>query len=433
MSDDTAGLRRQANRADSSQSRAGSSVDSMNALFPEELAIREKQLRQAQLKAEEARKRYEELLEFGPWGCIRTDPHGEVTWTNGTAQELLGLQAEEFEGRRLSHLVHASDQRNYLRLLSQIARGRKRRGRVEVRLLRQSDEFAYVQMEVQAFWEAGRFGGWQLTFMDIDPQKRLETELRRSIEKYSSIFRAAREAIIVFSTVSGKILEANPFACHLYGYEPAEILHLSHLDLSARPAQALQAVTLEHNSIPVCQHKRKDGSVFSAEVSISYFDQQGTRLSTMVVRDITRRQEAEQSLRESNAALKALLKQRELDRTELEESLLDNVQQLVLPYVEKLQTSRLSDQQRLYVEMLASQLKTVTSPFIRKLSSRFLGLTPTELRVAELIRQGRTSKEIAEVLVCSETTVLFHRQNIRKKLGIKQQKVNLQSYLVSLS
>lgn len=138
-------------------------------------------------------------------------------------------------------------------------------------------------------------------------------------------------------------------------------------------------------------------------------------------------------LEEANAALKVLLKQRELDRADLEESMLDNVQHLVLPYLEKLEKSRLAEEQRLYLEIVASHLKEITSPFVRKLSSRLLGLTPTEIRVAELVRQGRTSKEIAEILVTSERAVLFHRQNIRKRLGIKQHKVNLQTYLANLT
>lgn len=138
-------------------------------------------------------------------------------------------------------------------------------------------------------------------------------------------------------------------------------------------------------------------------------------------------------LREANAALKALLKQREEDRTDLEESLLDNVKELILPYIEKLRKTRLAEDQRLYIEIIESHLKEITSPFVRRVSAPFLGLTPTEIRVSDLIRQGRSSKEIAELLGASERTILFHRQSLRKKLGIKQKKINLQVYLASLA
>jgi PAS domain S-box-containing protein len=138
-------------------------------------------------------------------------------------------------------------------------------------------------------------------------------------------------------------------------------------------------------------------------------------------------------LQETNAALRVLLKQRELDRTDLEESMLSNVKRLILPYIEKLKRSRLSDDQRVYVEILESHLQEITSPFVRKISAPMLGLTPMEIRVADLIRQGKSSKEIADLIAISERAVIFHRQGIRGKLGLRGRKANLQTYLSALS
>jgi DNA-binding NarL/FixJ family response regulator len=137
-------------------------------------------------------------------------------------------------------------------------------------------------------------------------------------------------------------------------------------------------------------------------------------------------------LQEANAALKVLLRQREQDRAELEESLLENVKHLVLPYLEKLKKSRLTEDQELHLEIVEAHLKEITSSFVRKVAAKFLGLTPAEVRIADFIREGKTSKEIAEHLGTSERAVLFHRQSIRGKLGLKQKKVNLQSYLATL-
>ena len=105
---------------------------------------------------------------------------------------------------------------------------------------------------------------------------------------------------------------------------------------------------------------------------------------------------------------------------------------LMLPCLEKLSRSRLSQQQKTYVELLKSHIQKITSPLIRQLSSKHLGLTPTEIRVASLIKNGKTTKEISELLYLSEHTVIFHRDNIRSKLGLKGKKINLQSYLQSL-
>ena len=126
------------------------------------------------------------------------------------------------------------------------------------------------------------------------------------------------------------------------------------------------------------------------------------------------------------------MKQRENDKADLEERLLANVKELVLPYVDKLKNSRLDSDQMTLAAILESNIKEIISPFATKLSSRFLNLTPTEIQVASLIKDGKTSKEIAALLNASENTVRSHRFHIRSKLGIKKKKVNLKSYLKSL-
>ncbi|MGC8491154.1 MAG: PAS domain S-box protein [Syntrophobacteraceae bacterium] len=137
-------------------------------------------------------------------------------------------------------------------------------------------------------------------------------------------------------------------------------------------------------------------------------------------------------LQETNAALKVLLKQRENDRSELEQSLLKNVRHLILPYMEKLKKSRLADEQKNLLTIVESQLLDMTSPFVNKISEPLLGLTPTEIRVADLIRQGKSSKEISDLLGVSEYAVVFHRQGIRRKLHLTGRKRNLQTYLSML-
>jgi DNA-binding NarL/FixJ family response regulator len=158
-----------------------------------------------------------------------------------------------------------------------------------------------------------------------------------------------------------------------------------------------------------------------------------SRLLERCIRYARERARARDLAREANTALKVLLKQREDDRAELEQSLLENVRRLVAPYLEKLKKSLLAEDQIVCLEMIEGCLKEITSPFARGLSSPILGLTPTEIRVSDLVRQGKRSKEIAEILNSTERAVLFHRQNIRQKLGLKQKKLNLQAYLASLA
>jgi len=136
-------------------------------------------------------------------------------------------------------------------------------------------------------------------------------------------------------------------------------------------------------------------------------------------------------LQEVNSALKVLLQQREDDKRELEENVVSNVKDLIFPYIEQFKKMILEKDQRTIVGILETNLNNIVSPFIRKVSSKMLKLTPMEIRICSLIKGGKTSKEIAELLFLSENTILFHRYNIRTKLGVKNQKINIISYLRS--
>lgn len=137
-------------------------------------------------------------------------------------------------------------------------------------------------------------------------------------------------------------------------------------------------------------------------------------------------------LEDSNIALKVLLEHREQDRTHMEENVLANVRKLIKPYLEKLSIQKLDASTRNLVAIIDSRLDEITSPFLNRLSSIHRLLTPRETDVAVLVREGRTSKEIAEMLNISVSGVDFHRKKIRQKIGLTNEKSNLRSYLLSL-
>ncbi|MGE5856639.1 MAG: response regulator [Syntrophaceae bacterium] len=135
---------------------------------------------------------------------------------------------------------------------------------------------------------------------------------------------------------------------------------------------------------------------------------------------------------EANAALKALLRQRDQDKEEAEEAMAANLKFMVLPHLQKLKATALVDRQKALVLLIDENLKKVASPFIKKLYSRCTLLTSRELQVADYIRSGKTSKEIAEAMTISSRTVDIVRYSIRKKLGINNEKANLQAVLLSI-
>lgn len=137
-------------------------------------------------------------------------------------------------------------------------------------------------------------------------------------------------------------------------------------------------------------------------------------------------------LEESNVALKVLLEHRDLERRKLEETILVNVRELVFPYVDKLLAANLQARDHTLVEIVEERMKDIISPFMGRLTSVNKLLTPQEIQVANFVREGKTSKDISEIMSLSVAAIDFHRKNLRKKLGLSRSGANLRSYLLGL-
>jgi len=139
-----------------------------------------------------------------------------------------------------------------------------------------------------------------------------------------------------------------------------------------------------------------------------------------------------QTLEEANIALRVMLKAREEDKRDLEDKVVSNVRELIFPHLNTIRNSRLTLEQSALLDIVRDNLDDIISPFSRRLSSGYLNLTPREIQIADLVKGGHANKDIAEILNVSLRTVEFHRENIRKKLGLKNHKANLRSHLLFL-
>lgn len=143
-------------------------------------------------------------------------------------------------------------------------------------------------------------------------------------------------------------------------------------------------------------------------------------------------EEKTRNLEEVNTALRVLLKKREEDKNILELRMLSNVRELVFPYIELIKDSALTSRQASFIQIIESTLNDIVSPFLNLLSLDYRGLTPSEVQVANLVKHGSSSKEIADMLNLSYQTIEFYRKQIRKKLGLTNKSVNLRTFLNSM-
>jgi PAS domain S-box-containing protein len=325
------------------------------------------------------------------------------------------------------------------------------------------------------------------SFVDITDRKRMEEELKIKDFAIASSING-----IAIGDLEGNITYVNDSFMQLWGgKDPSEVIGKSALSFAQSEEEAskiFQVVYESGNWFGEIIAKRKDGKSVALQITASMVKNEDGKPICLMCSfiDITERKITEQKLQrayeslehrveerteelvkanirlkkeieerklaeqnliqkeaelslksihleEANTALKVLLKRGEQDKSELEEKVLTNIKELALPYLEKIKMGTLDEKQRTYLEILETNLHDIISPFLKKLSSQYLNLTPTEIQVANLIREGKSTKEIAEIMSISERAIEFHRNNIRDKLGLKKAKTNLRSYLLTLS
>jgi PAS domain-containing protein len=141
------------------------------------------------------------------------------------------------------------------------------------------------------------------------------------------------------------------------------------------------------------------------------------------------------ALEDANTALRVILEQRSRDRDELARTVLSNTQTQLVPLLQRLRRQLASTPEAIYVDAVLHNLHEIVAPFARSLDALAgsdTWLSVREREVANLIRAGKTSREIAEALFISPTTVAFHRKNLRRKFGLDRHGPSLAAHLARL-
>ena len=315
------------------------------------------------------------------------------------------------------------------------------------------DEGVYDISIYPVFDSQGNVNRLAIYSQDVTDRLRAEKELKESEERYRNLVALSPDAIGVIQ--DSQFILINPEFTRLSGYDQEDIEKgLNYLEtVSKQDKQVMrERFTNRLEGKDVSPHRAimdfvaKDGDIIPCETASSLINYKGRPAVLVIIRDITERKKAEIELKareeelkskatdleEVNAALKVLLKHRDEDKAEIEERVLSNIQTLILPFLEKLKNRGLDKKQVAYANILEANLNDIISPLSRRLSLRHLKFTPAEIQISNLIKQGRTSKEIAELLNLSERTIESHRKNIRRKTGIKNKKENLRTYLLNI-
>jgi PAS domain S-box-containing protein len=287
----------------------------------------------------------------------------------------------------------------------------------------------------------GTISGAVETLQDVTDRHMAEQQLRNNVSRYRQLFESANDAIFLLH--EGAIADCNPKALELFECTRSAIIGHTPMDFSPeiQPTGERSDEEIRKKTESLLQNiphffewrfVTANNRPFDAEVSITRFLVSDRPYALAIVRDISdhkaliqrlKKRQAEldektRYLEKANLALKNSLDHREVEKRAIEENIIVNLKRFVFPYLEKLENCRISADARAYLNILQTNLHEITSQFSETIFSKYVDLTPTEIRIADFIRDGKDSKEIAHILGLSPSSVHWHRKNIREKLQL---------------
>ena len=130
-------------------------------------------------------------------------------------------------------------------------------------------------------------------------QRQTQAALEASEERYRRLFEVETDTIFLVDIETRFLIDVNAAALKLYGYSREEFLRMKADDFSTSPEETRQSVASGKTFVPLRWHRKKDGTVFPVEISVSIFENRGRKFHVAAIRDITERMRAEEAIRES--------------------------------------------------------------------------------------------------------------------------------------
>ena len=292
---------------------------------------------------------------------------------------------------------------------------------------------------------------WRIPFSDETKQPEVENELRERIKELNCLYGVSQLAERHFNNLDNLLEELVNFLPYSWQYPDIACARIvfkenTYKSEGFKVTEWRQSARIYVYSEPVGEvvifyleecPPADEGPFLAEERALLdvLADQIGTiatRISAeMELQDINKQLSLERkALQESNTALRTVLTRIEEEKNEIYRDIKTNVEKVIMPILLALAVE-LPQTQSKYIEMLRTNLEEITSQFVRHLSNSYHSLTPTEITICNMIRSGMRTKEIARIRGVSMSTINRHRENIRRKLKITNDDVNLATYLQS--
>lgn len=378
------------------------------------------------------------------------DETGRVVFISPSVEGVLGFRPEERVGQNPLDLVHPDDRERAEAERERIFRDGGMSKLITLRVRHKNGSWRTIEFAAQNLIDDPAVGGLVLNYRDITERAVVTEELRRLQERYEKAFQNSPDSITISRIEDGRFLEVNDGFEHMSGYSRSDVIGHSSLEINLwKDPEARQRMTeqmLKKGSVRdfAADFVNRKGDDLSCLVSAEKITLHGDPCMLAVTRDITDQRQNYERLREAsellrrdhaeltkkNIALEQVLEHLEHEKSAYRHEVGASIDNLLRPIIDRLKATagRVSPRD---VDALEDGLVAILGQDIDQYQNNLSKLTPRELDICDLIRTGKSSKEIAEVLGLSPQTIHKHRQSIRRKLQLDNRGLNLAAFLRS--
>lgn len=365
---------------------------------------------------------------------------GYIRYANPKTLELSGYSEKELMARPFVEIIHPEDSDIVMDRHLRRLRGEQFINIYPFRIFNKDGNIRWVENNVVMirWWDRPA----TLNFSsDITEKKRAEDALRESEGRYRTLFQSVPAAVFSYG-MDCVVFDCNDEMSRLLRTTCENIVGTDLKGVRDRRIfTCLEAALSGNDGLYEGDYRSTlgDAALWIILRTSPLRDKNGDIAGGIgMVQDMTAYQKAKeelavksQFLEEANTALRVFARSREEEQAKMKNDILANVRTLILPYVDKLRMSRSEQERALCIDLIESNLHRLVSPFLRTVSHYQMNFTPREIEIADLIRDGKSSKEIGELLNISVKSVEFYRSKIRRKLGLTGSRTNLRSQLLA--
>lgn len=428
--------------------------------------------KRAVLALKESEERFAAFMDNSPSIAWIKDADGRIVYLNKTYEETFGVRLADYTGK--------TDNDLWPRLTAELFR------KNDLEVLNNPGKTIQVLEETvssigeRQYWFCNKFqlldsAGHKYVAgigVDMTEHKLAKDYLARALQRLDIQMNNGPVAVVELDPQL-RVTRWSKEATRLFGWTSDEAMGRSIYDLKLAGEEDAYGVdkivaelkTDKYVSLGIARPNcSKDGSMVYCEwYNSAIHDEEGRLESTLsLIVDVTERKKMEDQLRksrdeleqkvaertmelrkskeelevksatlqETNIGLKVLLQQIAEDKKDLEDRFASNIRRLVLPYLNKIKKGNLDPRQTASINIIETNLNQIVTPLLQSLAQ--FGFTPREAQIAALIKDGKTSKEIGEIIGVAPSAIDTYRNKIRRKLRLNNKKINLQAHLQSI-